>query len=131
MPLFHRDIGFPDKLVLPTGRIYLEASSHAKQEAEEDRFLEPDEDKLNIPDSIELEENMVFEVETDEKAVIQKIVVRWDYDEERDLVMALAAPEGAGYSPTDSWRVKTVWINYKDDTHSTLNESQYDDPSCI
>lgn len=128
MPIFHKKVGIPDKVIVPEGKIYLEKTKHAEKEAKDSRYLEKDEEKLDIPDSISLTEENVFEIETDENSIIEKIGCRVDYDSDRDLCMALAAPEGGMFSPTSKWAVKTVWINRVDDAHNTLDKSKYDSP---
>jgi hypothetical protein len=126
MPKFHKEVGYPEKVIIPEGTIYLEETSHARKEAKNDRYLNDDEDKLEIPDSIEVSNNNIFEIETDEQAITQKIACRVDYDSDRDLVLALQRPNGNMYSPTNKWKVKTVWINMKNDKHETLDSSNYD-----
>lgn len=127
-PIFHKDVGIPDEVIIPDGRIYLEPSNHAEKEAKNDKYLKDEEDKLKMPDSVKISEEDVFEVKIDENKIIKKIGFRTSYDSDRDLVIVATPTSTDMFNPRKPWTVKTVWVNMKDDKHSTLNESEYDSP---
>lgn len=54
---------------------------------------------------------------------IQKICVRIPYDNKRDLVVAIRPVIKNGEHINN--KVVTAWLNYKNDTHTTLNTSNY------
>lgn len=127
MPLYHRDIGIPDDVIVPVGQVYLSPSSHAVNEAQNDRYLRAEENSLDIPNSVHLTEDNVFEVKA-VNGTIKKLGCRVPYDDERDLVLILIPDGGAMCDPLNPWTVKTVWVNVVDDTHETLDPSAYAEP---
>ena len=58
-----------------------------------------------------------FEVEVDENNKVIKMVVRTSYDDTRDI--SIVVREGF---------IVTYWVNFKNDKHSTLDESKYYKP---
>jgi len=108
--LYHKDLGFPSKLRFPTGKIVLEYTRHALEEAQKDRY-----GSFNLPRSIEMSECEVIEAELVDGA-LNKILVRKPYDEERDICIVVMHRTG---------KVKTVWVNVRGDCHKTLDKSKY------
>lgn len=111
MTLWHADIRLPECAALPSMRVGLRWSRHAKHAAQTDRYGV-------IPEfaDIPLMPFDVVEVETDGDVVV-KWVIRGHFDSERDVVFVLM--------PGDVWFVKTVWFNLRSDQHATLDASRY------
>lgn len=111
--LYHREIGFPGDVQIPTGHMDLVYSKHALDEANSDRY-----GQVDLPDTITFQLGDVIEIEVDNKQVI-KMVVRVSYDDEKDLVLAIIPQNGL---------VKTVWFNTRGDKHRTLDKWRYTNP---
>ena len=109
--LWHRDVRLPPKFVAPVGKVELEYSDHAIVACGNDKNGEIRQFK-----TLNLARFDVVEVETRDGEVI-KIVVRGAYNERYDVVLALV--------PGEVFRVKTVWLNSKFDSHSTLDIGKY------
>lgn len=88
-------------------------SRHAK-----DRVLTKNIDINKIPSKLKFRNHDVIEIEVDETLTLKKIVVRMHYDEQRDMVVVL-------YTGAGVLKLATVWLNYKDDKHDTLDVSLY------
>lgn len=129
MPLYHEVIGLPDSIIEPRGRAYLSPSGHALERAQADEYLLEEETSLAIPNSITFSDETIFEIEVLD-GEITKICCRVNYDQTRDLGIALVG-DGSICDPTDPYTVKTVWVNSVDDTHDTLDISQYDVPNQV
>lgn len=116
---YHKDIGFPDDLVLPRGfgaDITLRYGDHAREEAMKEKY-----GILQLPKRLDLRKVDMFEVATDPgQKVVKKICVRMPHDDEKDIVIVISIPSGM---------VRTVWANLKSDKHKTLNRSNYIDPN--
>ena len=77
--------------------------------------------KIELPLFIDFNDADIVEIEA-EKGVVKKVLCRFPYDEEFDIVLPiLLTPEGK--------LAKTVWLNSKTDDHPTLDFSKYADPS--
>lgn len=113
MALYHRDIGFPDRLSLPKHRLQLRYSTHARKAAQDDRYGPI----TNLPTSLPVLRSSIVEAEVDQQGT-SKLVVRVPYSEGLDLVLVII-PDGAGAL------VKTVWLNRSDDAHHTLRVGRY------
>ena len=79
--------------------------------------------------SIQKNKTKPFEIEVmyDNKKrdyIITKYVVRVSYDETRDVSFVIV-PVLDRYSKKFRGRIKTAWLNDKEDIHSTLNVSKY------
>lgn len=61
-----------------------------------------------------------FEVEALDGKVL-KYVVRVPYDEQRDISIVILREKNTSESPL----IKTAWLNFKDDSHCTLNYTKY------
>lgn len=111
--LYHKDVFLPKRIrgLLPSGIKQLQYSEHALRASKEDRF-----GAISLPTSAEFVKCELIEVDT----LYSKFVLRMGLDNNRDLVIVVI--------PTDDkkvWLVKTVWVNLKNDTHTTLNHSVY------
>jgi hypothetical protein len=129
---YHREIGFPD-VEKPTGKFDVEATSHARQESNNDRY-----GGFNLPTRVNLTQAMyerdpkeatgeekgeetvphIFEITVEDGDVV-KLGARTHYDDERDIVLIIKPFENL---------LKTAWINVKGDAHHTLNREKYDEP---
>lgn len=109
--LWHADIRLPDCAALPSHRVGLKWSDHAKRARMEDRY-----GVIPMFTDIPLMPFDVVECETQDDVVV-KWVIRGHYDSDRDVVFVLI--------PGDVWFVKTVWYNLRSDTHATLDRSKY------
>lgn len=112
MPLFHKDLGFPSKMKFRALE-GLTPSSHALQAARTDRY-----GAITIPDKFDPNAWEIVEIET-KGGALDKIVARQPMNEALDLVMVLLP-----YVKL----IKTVWINERNDKHSTLDASRYERP---
>ncbi len=111
--LYHEEIGFPDDIDMPRGFnpvVNLNYGSHAREEAMVDRY-----GKIRLPHRIDVRKGKIFEIGVT-KNVVTKMVIRFTYDETRDIIIVLMPSSGF---------VKTVWFNLKTDTHKTLDRSKY------
>lgn len=129
---YHKEIGFPEDIHLPTGIMMLYSTNHARQEAENDRFgryklptrqnLDPEmyerDPKEAIGDEDTPTETHVFEITVQDDEV-KFIALRKHLDEERDKILVI--------EPHDEHTI-TTWSNLKDDKHETLNEEIYKEP---
>lgn len=110
MRLYHADIGLPAGFRAPQDRVRLEWTRHADAERT-DRYGD-------IPRVATLPLSMFKVVEVGvEGNRVAKLVVRGHLDKSRDAVFVLI--------PGKTYRVKTVWINLRSDSHSTLDRSRY------
>lgn len=117
--LYHKDIGFPEDVKMPTGFspvLKLRYSSHARDEAASDRY-----GNLELPPVVDLRKGQVVEISVVGNTVV-KMVVRFPYDDKKDLVLVI--------QPADGF-VRTVWANEKNDQHKSLNRNKYVDPKRV
>jgi hypothetical protein len=111
MDLYHADIRLPDGFRLPNRLVNLRWTRHAEGARLSDRYgLIPQIPVLNLGECRTIEVGM-------EAGRVAKVVVRAELDDDADVVFALI--------PGNVWTVKTVWINLRSDTHSTLDRSRY------
>lgn len=111
MPLYHKELGFPQNITLPKGPIRLVWSNHAKQEAASDKY-----GKIAISEQIVIDPYRIFEIEVNEMGELVKFLYRTRHDAKNDIVYAIFARENV---------VKTVWLNRRSDKHSTLQREKY------
>ncbi len=104
--LYHCDIGIPADVLWPEIGKTLSYTRHAYQAACKDCV-----ERL-LPWS--LPAYRIIEVQILEGVAV-KWVVRCDFLADRDLVLVI----------TSTYRVKTVWLNHKNDQHTTLRREQY------
>lgn len=114
MPLFHRALGFPAGFRAPKGLRALEYTGHARRAARDDRYGDLTE---HLPAHLDADAAQLVEAQTDEQGRRTSFLYRLPATEELDLVMAVA--------PGETWVVKTVWANRKDDQHRTLHADRY------
>jgi hypothetical protein len=113
--LYHKDLGLP-QVQYPSGTRSLSYTGHAKAEASQDKLGDISE---YLPDSIDLSQASIVEVETNESGSLVKMVLRTDYDDETDLVSVVTDLH------RNTWTVKTVWLTLKADNHRTLDRKRY------
>jgi hypothetical protein len=100
---------------MPTGKHELIYTNHAKREAEQ----EPKGGRIPLPSELDFGQVRLIEVEQDDYGLKpNKFVVRTGLDDKRDLIMAVLDEDGEIV-------VKSVWANWKNDNHSTLNKGRY------
>ena len=110
--IYHKEIGFPRAYIKPVGKKPTLLSRHAKDRSAEKGFV--------IPETVDMNDFDVIEIEWFAGA-IAKLVIRGEYDNYDDIVMAVV-PKG------NAFFVKTAWLNAWDDTHKTLDVSKYGRP---
>ena len=106
--LYHYTIGFP-RVRLPVGLLPLRYSKHAQREMLSDRYA-----IINPPATLDVGKAKIIELETFRGEAV-KFVARIPHSPKHDLVLVVK-PDGF---------VKTVWLNERNDRHSTLNKSKY------
>lgn len=112
MDLYHADIRLPDGFCLPNRITGLTWTNHADRARHNDRYGE-------IPKIPVIDLGLCKTIEVGmENGRVKKIVVRTRLDYDNDIVLVLIPGPG-------KWLVKTVWINERNDSHSTLNRSHY------
>lgn len=111
MELYHADIRLPEGFVAPTARVVLRWTRHADEARTNDRYGD-------IPrfKTATLGRLQVVEVGM-QSGRVAKILFRGRLDDTRDVCMVLI--------PGKSWTVKTVWVNERNDAHTTLDRSKY------
>lgn len=107
--LYHKDIYIP-KLTFHKVDVVLNYTYHAIAAAENDRY-----GRIELPETINFNLTEIVELEIVNGKVF-KFVARMHHDTKNDLVLVVLA---------DGYRVKTVWLNRKNDTHRTLDRSKY------
>lgn len=140
--LYHVEVGFPARVRLPTKR-KLAPTAHARNESTGDCRYKEFDMPLGIvfkgydahlvyrgEDGADVRTGFVFEIEVEDGEVV-KVGARCDYDDEYDITVILD-PRGDGDSEgTPEATLITCWLNKKDDTHDTLDESKYDEPEMV
>jgi hypothetical protein len=106
--LYHADIGFPSTVKLPATRI------HALQAAQDDRY-----GTIDLPAVLDTQAAELIEIETDGQGRIVKALYRLPHNDRCDLLMAVLM--GRRY-------VKTVWLNDRNDAHTSLDRLRYTTP---
>lgn len=109
---YHIDILMPRyiKNHLPTGEIVPMYTYHSLMASKSDKYGE-----IKLPSTVNLDPSNLVEVETINDTPV-KGVYRFSYDDTYDLCMAIMYENN---------RVKTLWLNKKDDKHKTLDVSKY------
>lgn len=115
---FHVEVGFPKLLILPAGTHALQYSRHAIEQAKSDKYGDC---SAGLPQLLNFSKVVIFEVES-ENRVLKKIVCRTAYNLDLDLILAISTEDSRNFV------VKTVWLNDKSDTHSTLKADVYNSP---
>ncbi len=107
---YHKDIFIPSALNLDFGILKLQYSSHALRAANSDRY-----GTVVLPRTLNTDSAKIVEVTAIGRTVL-KLVYRVPHCAQYDLVVVVLP---------DSGLVKTVWLNSKTDTHTTLDRSKY------
>lgn len=109
--LYHRDVYLPP-VRLPA-IINLDYGYHSLERA----LVKYNISASQLPSSLENPQDSIIEMEM-EVGLLEKIVCRIPFDNDRDLVLAIQPGR-------PNWFVRTVWLNRRADKHSTLNTSRY------
>lgn len=129
---YHKELGFPENVELPTGIMMLYSTEHARDEAEKDQFGSYDlplrqdltkemyerNPKQAIGDEDTPTKTHVFEI-TVQDGEVKFIAMRKHLDSERDKILVI--------EPDDEHTI-TTWSNLKTDKHENLNEDIYEVP---
>ena len=114
---YHKQLGLPKgSAELWAGRLQLRYGNHAQSEADVDRY-----GRAELFGEAEFEAADVVEVEVAQGQPV-KAVLRFPYDDDKDLVMVLQRPERSVSF------VRTVWFNLVSDKHRSLDHSKYRKP---
>ena len=113
--LYHKKVYMPKKYRnLKTTSLEIgELTRHAIKSANSDRY-----GQIIIPMVFNFSGRDIVEIETYENPNKLKIVIRLPYSQTCDLILVVLFE-------TDGNRVKTCWLNRKDDRHATLDRSKY------
>lgn len=112
--IFHRRVGFPERLVIPTGTFEVEKTGHAKERAHDNKY-----GSYKIPNEITFSEEHIKEIKMKGRS-IWRVFVRKEYNDEFDVCYVLEFP---------NFRLITTWRNKKDDTKDdSLELDKYNDP---
>ena len=114
MKKYHFEIGIPTNARTKYGQLRLKYSNHAQKAAQDDRY-----GLIPLPETLCTDTAQVIEVEVDEEGITEKVLYRVALDDEKDLLLAVI--------PYKRF-VKTVWINLRNDKHTTLKHWLYDKP---
>lgn len=111
--LYHFELGFPKGLKTKFGVVPVTYTRHAKQASMNDRY-----GRIDLPKTINTSKAKAIEVEI-KKGAVTKIVYRTKYNTECDLIMVMSR----------DCSIRTVWLNKREDKHTTLDESKYVRPT--
>ncbi len=118
MLLYHKDIGFPESLVINETIFNLGYTNHAlKRKHRESGNV------LVLPQVVKMTTNNVIEIGTEDNKNISKVVLRIAFDKRQDMVLVLKP-----YFDKKKATVITFWLNSKQDKHSTLDKTKYNTP---
>lgn len=107
--LYHKDMYLP-KINKIDKDFKVEYTIHAIKAAYNDRY-----DEIVLPDTINLAKSDIIEIEVESGEII-KILIRTRYNSKYDLNLAIVP---------QTLKVKTVWLNEKNDDHKTLRKEVY------
>ena len=109
---YHKDLGFPKTIVLPTNQLYLIYSKHATVRYGENALsFKLKKIKIKLED--------IIEIRTKDNITCSSILIRRKHDRNRDIVLSLKISAKKAV-------VITLWVNNKGDNHKTLNKNLYD-----
>lgn len=111
---FHKDIGFPERLLIPSGEYPIYQTEHSKNRSNDNKH-----GSFKLPEKISFRQDQVIEIKVKDKK-IWRILVRKEYNDEYDVCYVIQFPD---------YELITSWRNEKDDTHQTLNEDLYNHPN--
>lgn len=110
--LYHKELGFPDTLVLyKSYNRLLNYSLHAIKSAKEDRY-----GNIDLPNVVTFNKEDIIEVETIDNTKADRVLIRIPYSDNFDLCVVILL---------DNSLVKTVWLNSVNDKHFTLVKEKY------
>jgi hypothetical protein len=124
--LFHKSLGFPAGALQPwVGKFSLTHTAHSRSQCgrpETGSARKGGSFLIDVRegDPLAIGEADIFEVEVEGGRPV-KALVRLEYNDDQDVVLALCAPEGKLV------RCKTLWLNAPNDQHKTL-KTQYVKP---
>ncbi len=111
--LYHNLFSYPDSLELKEGYIISpKYSRHSLQAAKEDRY-----GVIKLPETITFSKRNIVEISTLDNIIVDKIVVRLNYDKKSDLILVILLKNNI---------CKTCWLNLKSDSHTTLKKEKYE-----
>lgn len=112
--LWHKDIRIPaeayQQIKAQPVDVVLSYTFHALEASQTDRY-----GKIELPATINWSDAEVVEIEVVAGKVF-KVVARLHHDSKNDLVIVVLL---------NGYKVKTVWLNRKNDKHRTLDISKY------
>lgn len=111
---FHRNIGFPKRLLLPEDEYPVYKTEHSKNRSENNKH-----GQFEVPDTVHVTKQNIVEVKVKDKS-LWRILVRKEYNEQYDVCYVIQFPD---------YELITAWRNEKDDTHETLNKDDYNHPN--
>lgn len=113
--IYHKDVFLPRRIVglVPKGIKELVYSRHAKQEFKDKNG------QISPPTHLDFAYATLVEVTTAGK-LVTKLVMRKEHDADHDVVLVMLPTESKKH-----WWVKTVWLNKKNDNHSTLQKNRF------
>lgn len=119
MIIYHRDIGFPESLVVPYDiTMNLGLTNHAR-----DRLTRDDYKILVMPTVVKLTKGNIVEMYTYDNKNVFKILMRVPYDYLRDIILVIQPDFQKGKAT-----LITFWLNHKKDQHPGLDMSKYTKP---
>jgi len=108
--LYHKDIRLPKNIQFPRVEVVLNYTYHALEASRRDRN-----GAIKLPETLLFAHTELVEVEI-VNGQAYKVVVRIHHDNRNDLALVILL---------NGMRVKTVWLNRKNDNHRTLDKSKY------
>jgi hypothetical protein len=119
MTIYHRDIGFPESLIVPYDTVLeLRFTNHAKERMVRDEYK-----VIVLPTLVKLTQTNIIELYTENNTDIKKILMRVAYDYSRDIVLVIEPLFNKGAA-----KVVTFWLNHKKDHHKALDMTKYAKP---
>lgn len=114
---YHKDMGFPETLIIPEILVNLQYTGHA---------IERQQNRIGglkaIPSIARITKENVFEVSTENDIDCKKVLIRIPYDRKRDIVLVLELLS------QEKAKVITFWLNNKKDQHKNFNKEKYNIP---
>ena len=108
MKQYHTEIGFPETIQIPTGRIDFTLGDHVKKMSDKRAF--------EIPQSVYLIDDDIVEIKTKD-GNIWRILARIQYTDSKDICLVFNM----------KYKLITAWLIDSDDTHETLDKTLYED----
>lgn len=119
MKVYHREVGFPESLVIPNLFVHLKYTNHAiKRKARRTPLT-----NVNIyPTVARINKDTIYEIHSPDDIKCKKVLIRINYDDRKDMILVLEILSKK-YA-----RVVTFWINEKTDQHPALDLTKYTKP---